>query len=143
MQAPTTLLTTDAMLNRVQGLIVPVIRQIVTALTVPGGVEQQAWQPLPLSGGWASYGGVTSPPGYFMDSLGRVLLRGAVVKSGGTSTICVLPEMYRPKYIVSLPTVGDGLFACVHVDSAGLVTLALGAAATYIHLDSVQFDTRV
>ena len=116
------------------------------------------WNAMPAySGTWGAasgYGGAT--PGYSIDSAGIVRLRGPVNSGAGavTSTLCTLPEGFRPTQSCRFPIIitgGSGYSGEAIVDSSGIVQLY--AAPTYgaamaafpvsntVFLDVIQFPT--
>jgi hypothetical protein len=97
-----------------------------------------AWTTATLEAGWISSVGSPYPaPSFMIDSTGRVHLRGTV--TGGTGLIMVLPEGYRPYYLLRLPTQSNGAVALITVSDAGLVSLSSGSA-TLLELNNLSFD---
>jgi hypothetical protein len=116
----------------------------VTRLHVTGGktiLDQEAWQTPATQGSWVQTGGETI--GYYMDSTGRVWLRG--IMNGGTCSgnMLLLPAGYRPKVRVIL-SVGTnwGTPARLIIQTSGYVWCWVTPnPSAEIELNSLNFAT--
>lgn len=90
-----------------------------------------------LAGSWVNVGSFFETAGYYKDGWNRVHLSG-MVKSG-SGTVFTLPVGFRPTKVHVFSTAADDAFARVNVTDAGLVSFAIGTAATYLSLDGISF----
>ena len=105
--------------------------------TFAARINPTVWEPATLAGSWAAVVG-TATPAYRLEQAGNVVrFRGAV--NAGTGTIFTLPTGYRPAAGVRLATVGDAAAARIDVSTAGVVSLAQGAATASLALDGLTF----
>jgi hypothetical protein len=144
-QVPSTYVTGNAQLDRVQSLILPVLGALARALSISGGIPQQAWAAPVFQNGWGNYtlapDTASTPAGYFMDSVGLVHLRGKI--SGGTvgAVMFTLPTGLRPTYTTSLMCLSNGALGVVAVLPSGDVKCVSGSAV-YMLLDGLALDVR-
>ena len=111
-------------------------------------IKQEEWLPVSVGGiagfnqGWANYGGVFTPAGYFKDSLGIVHLRGLVQrKSGDSNVIFTLPTGYRPEYeYIYAVASGHTLVPCrIDLTVKGEILVTAGTPGEYVSLDGISF----
>jgi hypothetical protein len=105
----------------------------------------EAWHILGAGGepayqnSWMAYAGL---PGFFIDTIGIVHLRGSV--AGGSpvvSTIFTLPVGYRPAQYGFFSTVADGPVATMIkiYETTGNVSVVQGGAAGWTSLEGITF----
>lgn len=112
-----------------------------TTLVIAPILLETAWTNLPLAGTWVVGGGFLAQ--YFIDSTGRVQLRGQVV-GGAAVGIGNLPVGYRPSQNMEwvMRAVGGVTMCAISVTTAGVVLLTANAAAaqaTGVKLDNISF----
>ncbi|MFN2466130.1 MAG: hypothetical protein ABR598_07690 [Candidatus Dormibacteria bacterium] len=99
-----------------------------------GGGGDQVWIAPTLAGAWAVYAG--NAPGYRIDALGFVHLRGML--QGGSGTMFTLPVAYRPAQATQHDAAQGGGTYRVQVNADGTV-VPIDAPATYGSLDGISF----
>lgn len=113
-----------------------------------GSAATEPWQPLRLIGSWRSYGEGYPAAAYRKDALGRVHLRGLVMREGGPvrETLGVLPASHAPAatvLVTAMMGAGTDVAGRVHVIASGEVVWISGPAAggNYTSLDNIAFWT--
>lgn len=116
-----------------------------------GAVESSPWTNLALPTGYAAVAGLT-PPGYRIDSTGRVWFRGGcnIGASNATGTKFTLPAGFRPPdntRVLAVPysngtAISDHLRYNVSTAGVMATVLATPAATIFITFEGVSFDTR-
>lgn len=89
----------------------------------------------PLSGFVHSY------PGYYIDALGRVFLRGLISNPSPGTVISILPAGYRPQYrslFSCIANTGADVAQRVYVDADGGVSVESGTFM-FLSLDGISF----
>ena len=108
------------------------------------------WTDLVLKNGWTRYDTTVSPPGYYIDNVGDVHLRGVVKGGTSISTIATLPTGthwtdYHQPFVVAC---GGPLGALARVDvtTAGDVNLSSytgGGDNTWVSLDGIVISNPI
>lgn len=106
------------------------------------------WQAPTLLNSWSNTGGGAAPAGYYIDSFGRVYLRGLLAVPGSSPVVSnafVLAAGFRPAYEHSFTAVsgsagGTPVWATVTVYPSGTVEIAQQLCEN-VPLDDVQFRT--
>jgi hypothetical protein len=93
-----------------------------------------------LQNGWKYGGGGSAQPGYAIDPLGVVRLRGGLFDGTSGTTAFVLPKALRPSHPIWLPIYTSGFTAgSLSVSPNGEVTPSGDAVAGYASLDGINF----
>ena len=105
-------------------------------------VAVQDWQDPTLLNSWVAFGASNNAPGFWLDPLGIVHLRGVVksgtVATGSTGTIFTLPDGYRPAFEEIFAVASNGAFGVCRVLADGSVR-AYSGNNTYFSLDGITF----
>lgn len=96
------------------------------------------WVAPTMLNSWVYFGNTFFEPGYAVDEIGYVHLRG-VIKSGTiNNSAFVLPERMRPTKPVSLPTISNNALGVITINVDGSVIPAINSNAFYM-LDGIKF----
>lgn len=102
------------------------------------------WSDVPtLQNSWVNYGAPYANAQFQKDALGWLHLRG-LIKNGTVTPGTVLFTLiagYRPLKQLIVPVVSNGAFTSILIDTAGAVSLASAANATYLSLEGIRFRT--
>ena len=93
-----------------------------------------------FANGWVNYGAGFNVAAFRKDPFGRVHLRGMIKNGTVGAAAFTLPAGYRPPVGELLDTNSTSAQGRIDVSSAGVVTVAAGAA-TWVTLDGLYFDT--
>lgn len=107
----------------------------------------QPWEVLNFFAGWEDYNPIGSTyhgGAYTIDPFGRVLLRGLVKRTSGTSTtIATLPPLACPAARKIFGGISADVACRIDIDPSGAVILYSGGTATnYVSLEGISFDAR-
>jgi hypothetical protein len=101
---------------------------------------QEGWIAPTLLNSWVNYGAPFANAGYFKDTLGLVHLRGVMKDGSGLGTaIFNLPSGYRPSAQVNYPSVSNGLFCLISVQTNGDVVHVSGGSMAWTSLADISF----
>lgn len=104
-------------------------------------VSVEAWQAVSFGSGWEDYG-TWATAAFCKDPMGFVHLRGLVKRTSGTgTTICTLPEGYRPAAQRLYGVYGDAGAGRIDITTAGAVLYTSGGTG-FLSLEIPPFDTR-
>lgn len=93
-----------------------------------------------LLDGWNYGGGGSAQPGYAIDSLGVVHLRGGLATGSSDAAAFVLPQALRPSHPMWLPMYTyNGTEGSLVIASNGTVTPIGSEVSTYSSLDGISF----
>jgi hypothetical protein len=98
------------------------------------------WIALPFVNAWVSYDSTYNPGSYYRDGDGVVHLRG-LIKNGTSTTICTLPEGFRPEGRLLTHCISNGYPASrIDITTAGVVTLEHSTYdAGWLSLEGISF----
>ena len=107
-----------------------------------GRFKHQGWTGFTFNTGWANLGGDYQTGAYTKDSIGRVNLRGLVVRNLGSATlITTLASGYRPTARKIFASISADAICRIDILTNGTVYLQAGGDATnYVSLDGISFD---
>jgi hypothetical protein len=98
------------------------------------------WIALPFVNSWADYGSTYTTGAYYRDGDGVVHLRG-LIKNGTSTTICTLPEGFRPEGRLLTHCISNGYPASrIDIKTTGVVTLEHSTYdAGWLSLEGISF----
>lgn len=97
------------------------------------------WTAPTLTNSWVHYGAPFSTPGYRIDALGYVHLRG-LLKSGTVNlAMFTLPAGYRPESQLIFSTICNNAVSRIDVTTAGVVIQSGGSSNAFQSLDDIIF----
>jgi hypothetical protein len=107
---------------------------------VPGSDTKITFTRATLENGWKYGGNSSADPGYAIDALGVVHLRGGLAGTSSGQPAFVLPAALRPGHPMWVPIYTSGATeGSLSIDSAGEVTPSGTHATGYASLDGVSF----
>lgn len=104
-------------------------------------IQQPDWTAPELWNGWISQAGSThNDPGFRLNTIGEVHLRGRI--SGGQLETAAfqLPEGHRPQKIETRLGVSDFLPCAIDIHPNGIVFVITGSPESWISLDGISFS---
>jgi hypothetical protein len=122
----------------VAGVLTAADKTLLNQITTGG-----PWIAFPYGANWSDLAGGNGAGLYKKDPFGRVWLSGVakkVIALALPDIIGTLPVGYRPIAVHRWLTVYGGVNAEIYVDTAGVLRLLTGGAATGVSLDGIQFD---
>jgi hypothetical protein len=99
---------------------------------------QEPWIAPTLLNGWVHSGGTEEIAGYFKDEFSSVHLRGAVKNGLINNVVFILPDGYRPSYILRNVATSNGAYGDIVILTTGEVKLVTGSSAQF-SLTNVSF----
>lgn len=102
------------------------------------------WTPLQLQNLWTNYSTTYGSASYTKTNDGMVVIKGMIKRQGSSSSgevIAVLPEGYRPAYLMNFLQYGSGATygSNVTVNPAGEIKVGSGMSDTWTALNNIRF----
>ena len=121
------------------GVSTSIVRLVGTTISLTGNLGT-AWANLSFGSGWGNLGGGW-PTGQYKKIGDLVMLRGFVVRTGGSSDlIATLPTGYRPPAADRWAVTSVGGFASIQIDTDGYITVIGGTPDVNITLSGIIFS---